>query len=148
MWHIHKVSFPFIETKPSLMQKFIGTDSARVELFFSIFTSGIETFVIQWDLLLYTCVVQVCRPKLELLCDTYPPVILKTMKLTVQKFLEVVMWGCSEFLLPMSKYDSLEINTAGICVTLEIIRTFKGSWNWYLRRFQQNHNVYHQRRYS
>ena len=37
----------------------------------------------------------------------------------------------------MTKYDSLEINTAEICVTLEITRTFKGSWNWYLHRFQQ-----------
>ena len=37
----------------------------------------------------------------------------------------------------MTKYDSLEINTAEVCVTLEITRTFKGSSNWYLRRFQQ-----------
>ena len=31
------------------MERFIGTDTARVEIFFNIFTSGIETFVIPWD---------------------------------------------------------------------------------------------------
>ena len=44
------------------------------------------------------------------------------------------MW---KYILAMTKYDPLEINTAEICVTLEITRTFKGSWNWYLCRFQQ-----------
>ena len=42
----------------------------------------------------------------------------------------------------MTKYDSLEINTGEICVTLEITRTLKGSWNWYLRRFQQENTMY------
>ena len=35
------------------MERFTGTDTASVELFFIIFTSGIETFVIPWDQLLY-----------------------------------------------------------------------------------------------
>ena len=54
----------------------------------------------------------------------------------------VITWWRSEFLLAMRKYDSLEINTAGICVTLEITRTFTGSWNWYLRRFEQKNIMY------
>ena len=39
-WHL----FPFhsVETKLNLMEKFIGTDTAGVELFFNIFTSGIS----------------------------------------------------------------------------------------------------------
>ena len=36
---------PFRETKPNLIQGLIGTDTASVELFFNIFTSGIETFI-------------------------------------------------------------------------------------------------------
>ena len=39
--------------KPNLMESFIGTDTASVELFFNIFTSRIETFVIPWNQLLY-----------------------------------------------------------------------------------------------
>ena len=31
------------------MERFIGTDTASVELFFHIFISGIETSVIPWD---------------------------------------------------------------------------------------------------
>ena len=38
-----------METNPNLMERSIGTDTASVELFFNIFTSGIETFVIPWD---------------------------------------------------------------------------------------------------
>ena len=41
------------ETKPRLLERFIGTDTASVELFFNIFTSGIDTFVIPWNRLLY-----------------------------------------------------------------------------------------------
>ena len=37
------------------MERFLGTDIASAELFFNIFTSGIETFVIPWDQLLYLC---------------------------------------------------------------------------------------------
>ena len=48
-----------------------GTDTASVELFFNIFNSGIETFIIPWDQLLYPCVVEVCRLGLEPLCDTH-----------------------------------------------------------------------------
>ena len=33
------------ETNPNLIDIFIATDTASVELFFNIFTSGIETFV-------------------------------------------------------------------------------------------------------
>ena len=73
------------------MERFIGTDTASVELFFNIFTSGIEIFVIPWDQLLYPCVVAVCRLGLEPLCDTHLrlSVILKTFTLTGQEFLEV-----------------------------------------------------------
>ena len=49
----------FTETKPNLTKIFIGTDTASVELFFNIFTSGIETFVTQWDQHLYLYVVEV-----------------------------------------------------------------------------------------
>ena len=41
------------ETKPNLMDRFIGTDTAIVEIFFNIFTPEIEIFVIPWDKLLY-----------------------------------------------------------------------------------------------
>ena len=67
------------------------SDTASVELFFNIFTSGIETFAIPWDQLLYPCVVEVCRLELEPLCDTHHhlSVIVKTLTLTGQEFLEV-----------------------------------------------------------
>jgi hypothetical protein len=42
------------------MEIFIATDTASVELFYNIFATGIETFVIPWDHLLNTCVVEVC----------------------------------------------------------------------------------------
>ena len=76
---------------PNLMETFIGTDTVSVELFFSIFTSGIETFVIPWDQLLYPCVVEVYCLGLEPLCDTHLrlSVILKALTLTGQEFLEV-----------------------------------------------------------
>ena len=51
------------------MGRFIGRVTANVELFSNIFTSGIETFVIPWDQHLYPCVVEVCRLRLESLCD-------------------------------------------------------------------------------
>ena len=59
--------------------------------FSTYFTSGIETFVIPWDQLLYPCVIEVCHLGLEPLCDTHLclSVILKTLMLTGQKFLEV-----------------------------------------------------------
>ena len=52
------------------MERFYGTDTASVELFFNVFTSGIETFVIPWDQFLYSFVVEVCRLGLKPLCDT------------------------------------------------------------------------------
>jgi hypothetical protein len=42
------------------MEIFIATDTASVELFFNIFATGIETFVVPWDQLLNTCVEEVC----------------------------------------------------------------------------------------
>jgi hypothetical protein len=39
------------------MEIFIATDTASVQPFFNMFTTGIETFVIPWDQLLNTCVV-------------------------------------------------------------------------------------------
>ena len=39
--------------EPNLMKRFIGRYTASIELFFNIVTSGIETFVIPWDQLLY-----------------------------------------------------------------------------------------------
>ena len=79
----------FTEINPNLKERFIVTDTASVELFFNIFTSGIETFVIPWDQLVYPCVVEVCRLGLEPLCDTHIhlSVILRTM--TAQAFIEV-----------------------------------------------------------
>ena len=35
------------------MERFIGTDTASVELFFNTFTSEIETFAVWWDQLSY-----------------------------------------------------------------------------------------------
>ena len=71
------------------MERLIGTDTASVELFFNIFTFGIETFVIPWDKLFYPCDVEVCHLGLEPLCDTHlcPSVILEM--LTRKEFLEV-----------------------------------------------------------
>ena len=37
------------------METFIVTDTGCVELFFNIFTTGIQTFVLPWDQLLYPC---------------------------------------------------------------------------------------------
>ena len=73
------------------MERFIGTDTASVELFFNIFTYGNNIFVTPWDKLLYPCVLEVCRLGLEPLCDTHLhlSVILKTLMLTGQEFLEV-----------------------------------------------------------
>jgi hypothetical protein len=51
---------PFTETKHNFKEIFIATDTASVQLFFNIFATGIETFVILWDQLLNTCVVEVC----------------------------------------------------------------------------------------
>jgi hypothetical protein len=78
---------PFTETKH---RKFIATDTASVQLFFNIFATGIETFVIPWEQLLNTCAVEVCRLGLELLCDNHLrlSVILKTLTLTGLEFLE------------------------------------------------------------
>ena len=73
------------------MERFIGTDTASVELFFNIFTSEIETFVIPWDQRMYPCVVEVCRLGLDPLCDIHLrlSVILKTLMLTGPEFLEI-----------------------------------------------------------
>ena len=51
------------------MERFIGTDTASVELFFNIITSGIETFAILCHQLSCLCVVEVCCLGLEPLCD-------------------------------------------------------------------------------
>jgi hypothetical protein len=63
------------------MEIFIATDTASVELLFNIFVTGIETFVIPWDQLLNTCVVEVCRLGFKPLCDNHLrlSVILKTL---------------------------------------------------------------------
>jgi hypothetical protein len=73
------------------MEIFIATDTESVKLFFNIFATGIETFVIPWDQHLNICVVEVCRLGLEPLCDNHLHlfVILKTLILTLQEFLEV-----------------------------------------------------------
>ena len=73
------------------MKILIGSGTASTEVFFNIFTSGIETFVIPWDQRLYPCIVEVCHLGLEPLCDTHlhHSVILKTLTLTEQEFLDV-----------------------------------------------------------
>ncbi|KDR23599.1 hypothetical protein L798_14492 [Zootermopsis nevadensis] len=43
---VHKVSFP--GAGYNFTEIFISTDTASVQLFFSIFATGIETFVIPW----------------------------------------------------------------------------------------------------
>ena len=53
------------------MERFIGTFTRSVQLFFNIFTYGIEVFVIPWDQLSYPCVVNVCRLGLVQLYDTH-----------------------------------------------------------------------------
>ena len=47
------------------METFIGTDTASIELLFSILTSGTETSVVPWDQLLYACIVDVCRLRMS-----------------------------------------------------------------------------------
>jgi hypothetical protein len=73
------------------MEIFIATDTASVQLFFNIFATGTLTFVMPWDQLLNTCLVEVCRMGLEPLCDNHLrcSVILKTLMLTGQEFIEV-----------------------------------------------------------
>ena len=73
------------------MERLIGKHTASVELFFNIFTSEIETIVLPCDQLLYPVTLEVCRLGLEPLCDTHLrlSVILKTLTLTGQEFLEV-----------------------------------------------------------
>jgi hypothetical protein len=53
---IHKVRFPgaVYRNKTQLQEIFIATDTASVQIFCNIFATGIETFVIPWDQLLYT----------------------------------------------------------------------------------------------
>ena len=60
----------FTETKLNLMERFMREDTASCELFFNIFTSGVDTTVIPWDQRLYCSVVEVCRLGLETMCDT------------------------------------------------------------------------------
>ena len=62
-----QIKFPGgrLQKQTNLMERFIGSHTPSVELFSYIFTSGIETFVIPWDPLLYPCVVEVCRLELE-----------------------------------------------------------------------------------
>jgi hypothetical protein len=69
------------------MEIFIATDTASVQLFFNIFATETETFVIPWDQLLNTCVVEVCHLGFEPLCDNHLrlSVILKTL----MEFIEV-----------------------------------------------------------
>jgi hypothetical protein len=45
---------PCTETKHNCKEIFIATDTASVQLFFNIIATGIDTFVIPWDQLLYT----------------------------------------------------------------------------------------------
>ena len=65
--------------------------SALHKDYFNIFNPGTESFVIPRDQLLYPCVVEVFYLGLEPMCDTHLrlPVILKTLTLTGQDFLEV-----------------------------------------------------------
>ena len=53
------------------MGRFIGRDTASVELFSNMFTSEIETFVLPWDQLLYLFVLEVCILGLIPLCDSH-----------------------------------------------------------------------------
>jgi hypothetical protein len=78
---------PFTETKHNFMEIFIAIDTASVQLFSNIFATGTEAFVIPWDQVLNTSVVEVCRLGLEPLCDNYLrlSVILKTL----MEFIEV-----------------------------------------------------------
>ena len=73
------------------MERFTGIHTASVELILNIFTSVIETFVISWDQHFYPCVVEVSRLGLEPLYNTHfhLSVILKTLTLTGQEFLEM-----------------------------------------------------------
>ena len=73
------------------MERFIGTDKASIELFFKIFTSGTEKFVISYDQLLHPCVVEICCLGMEPLCDIhlYLSVVLKILTLTREEFFEV-----------------------------------------------------------
>jgi hypothetical protein len=49
-------TFPWgrVQKRNTCMEIFIATDTPSVQLFFNIFATGIETFVIPWDQLLYT----------------------------------------------------------------------------------------------
>ena len=72
------------------MERFIRTDTASVELFFTIFISGIEIFVIPWDQLLYP-VSQKSAPWNWNYGDNHLRLIAipKTLTLSGQAFLEV-----------------------------------------------------------
>jgi hypothetical protein len=67
---IHKVSFPgaVYRNKTQLHGNIYCNRYSKCSVFFNIFVTGIETFVIPWDQLLYT-VVEVCRLGLEPLCS-------------------------------------------------------------------------------
>ena len=60
-----KYSWGRLQKQNNFMYRFIGTYTASVVLFFNIFASGIETFVIPRDQLLFPCVVGVCCLGLE-----------------------------------------------------------------------------------
>ena len=64
---VHKVSSqgPLTETKPNLMERFIERDKGNGELFFNLFTLGIETFCHIVGPNFVSCVVEVCRLGLE-----------------------------------------------------------------------------------
>ena len=72
------------------MERFIAANTASVELFFNIFTSGIEVFVIPCEQLLYPMSQKSATWDWDH-CDTHLrlSVILKTLTLTGQEFLEV-----------------------------------------------------------
>ena len=53
------------------MERFIEADKANVELFFNIFTFGIESFIIPWDQLSYPRVLEVFHMEMEPLSDTH-----------------------------------------------------------------------------
>ena len=63
--------WPFTKRKPNFIERFPGTDTASFEIFFNIFSSGIETFVIPWDQRLYPYVVKICRLGLKPLYVTF-----------------------------------------------------------------------------
>jgi hypothetical protein len=88
MYEAHPVRFPgaVYRNKTKFHGNIYCNRYSTFSAFFNIFATGIETFVIPWDQLLNTRVVEVCRLRLELLCGNH--LRLSVSLKTLMEFLE------------------------------------------------------------